>query len=81
MDGGAAWGEDGEEWGQSESSGLLAGSPRRPTGSTLYTSLEQPPAELPRSAAPLATTPPAAAAAAPAPSEIFLLRLIIGRRG
>lgn len=32
--------------GQSESSGLLAGSPRRPpacpTGSTLYTSLEQP---------------------------------------
>ena len=27
------------------------------------------------------TPPPAAAAAAPAPSEIFLLRLIIGRRG
>ena len=33
-----------------------------------------------RSAAPLASTPPAAAAAS-APSEIFLLRLIIGRRG
>jgi len=48
MDGGAEWGErPGKEWGQSESSGLLAGAPRRPTGSTLYTSLEQPPAELP----------------------------------
>lgn len=42
-------------------------SPRRPTGSTLYTSLEQPPAELavlPRRLPP--RPPPAAAAAAAA---------------
>jgi len=47
MAGRSGEGGRGKEWGQSESSGLLAGAPRRPTGSTLYTSLDQPPAALP----------------------------------